>query len=336
MSRRKKKAEFEVFSLAFLDCICCGFGAMILIFVLTASKVDRASSASRAELDADLKQKLAALHAAQNLHASLLAEVASSDIETADLQKELGDLERQLEILKAQLQNEDGGAKALVVDVDDLKKEIAALQKKVPDVPQLNATTPIGVPVTSNYVAFVIDTSGSMRDPNTEQLWNFVMKKFEEVIRAYPIVKGVQFLDADGRFILGRGDGWIPDSSEARQAIIDAVRRYQIFSNSNPVPGITRAIRALHDEKNADMKMGIYVFGDEFTETSDQVLERVDRLNPPDSTGKRPVVINGLGFPTGAWTVAFGLGQTGLKFANLMRELAWRHGGAFIACTTDQ
>jgi hypothetical protein len=32
---RLKRHETEVFSMSFLDCICCGFGAMILILVIT-------------------------------------------------------------------------------------------------------------------------------------------------------------------------------------------------------------------------------------------------------------------------------------------------------------
>ena len=32
---RLKRHETEVFSMSFLDCICCGFGAMILIMVIT-------------------------------------------------------------------------------------------------------------------------------------------------------------------------------------------------------------------------------------------------------------------------------------------------------------
>ena len=44
MSIAAKRRETEVFSLAFLDCICCGFGAVILVFVLTVAskmKVDK-------------------------------------------------------------------------------------------------------------------------------------------------------------------------------------------------------------------------------------------------------------------------------------------------------
>ena len=30
-----KRRDFNVFSLSFLDCICCGFGAIVLLLVLT-------------------------------------------------------------------------------------------------------------------------------------------------------------------------------------------------------------------------------------------------------------------------------------------------------------
>jgi hypothetical protein len=32
---RKKRRDAEAFSLSFLDCICCGFGAIILLLVLS-------------------------------------------------------------------------------------------------------------------------------------------------------------------------------------------------------------------------------------------------------------------------------------------------------------
>ena len=34
MSIASKRRETEVFSLAFLDCICCGFGAVILFYLV--------------------------------------------------------------------------------------------------------------------------------------------------------------------------------------------------------------------------------------------------------------------------------------------------------------
>lgn len=78
------------------------------------------------------------------------------------------------------------------------------------------------------------------------------------------------------------------------------------------------------------MKMAIYVFGDEFVEVADPVIRRLDELNPADENGNRKVVINAIGFPT-TIRYTFSMGQTGVKFANLMRTITYQHGGAFIA-----
>ena len=34
-----KRHPIEVFSLSFLDCLCCGFGAILLLFILSAEVV---------------------------------------------------------------------------------------------------------------------------------------------------------------------------------------------------------------------------------------------------------------------------------------------------------
>ena len=80
------------------------------------------------------------------------------------------------------------------------------------------------------------------------------------------------------------------------------------------------------------MKMGIYVFGDEFSSdrSAEAVLRRLDQLNPADANGARKVTINAIGFPT-TINYQFSMGNTGLRFANLMREVCYQHGGAFIA-----
>ncbi|BET68919.1 hypothetical protein ASA1KI_38370 [Opitutales bacterium ASA1] len=326
----KKRRESST-SLSFLDCICCGFGAIILLFILSMGATTQTIRKSKSELDRILQERLAALGTLKAQKESLSGELNVAETALEQILKEIATLEALIATLSEQIQNESSGQEELITKIKSLQQEVAVMQTET-ELPQLDATTPIGVPVESNYVAFVIDTSGSMRDPRTDMLWDYVFRKFDEVIRAYPEVKGIQFLDADGRFILGRASGWLDDSPSTRQAILQAVRRYQIFSNSNPVPGIVRAVRTLHDPSNPDMRMGVYVFGDEFTETAESVLDRLDRLNPPGEDGKRPITINGVGFPN-LLRSGFSLGQSGLKFANLMRELTNRHGGAFIAVT---
>lgn len=48
-----RKRKFEVFSLSFLDCICCGFGAVVLLFVIINSQVASRASEASAELGAE-------------------------------------------------------------------------------------------------------------------------------------------------------------------------------------------------------------------------------------------------------------------------------------------
>ena len=37
---KKKNRQIEAFSLSFLDCICCGFGAVVLLLVLSAKSTN--------------------------------------------------------------------------------------------------------------------------------------------------------------------------------------------------------------------------------------------------------------------------------------------------------
>jgi hypothetical protein len=327
-----RRRATTVFSLAFLDCICCGFGAIILIFVLSVSARDQ----DQTEIIESMRRALAGQIAALAKIRSTKTEVDQTNARVTDMivdaRLKNDSVHALIDDMEKQLQNEKKGGEALLVDIDELKKEIAARQKKPEVVLKDVKPQPVGVPVGSNYLAFVIDTSGSMRDFNSAQLWPIVIRKIEEVLDVYPAVDGIQVLDADGRFIMGERGGaqWMSDSTEVREGLKRALRRYDVYSESNPVPGILRALRTLYDPKNEKMKMGIYIFGDEFSGTADTVLKRVDELNPADDQGNRKVVINAVTFPT-TIRFEFSMGNTGLKMANLMRELCYEHGGAFIA-----
>jgi hypothetical protein len=327
-----RRRQTTVFSLAFLDCICCGFGAIILIFVLSIS----AREQDNTQLIEDLHRVLAGQVAALAKIRSTKAEVEQNNARVTDMVVDArlknDSLHALIDDYEKKIQYEKKGGEALLVDIDDLKKEIAARQKK-PDVVLKDVKPlPVGVPVGSNYIAFVIDTSGSMRDPNSASLWPIVIRKIEEVLDVYPAVEGIQVLDADGRFIMGERGGaqWMSDSPEVREGIKRALRRYDNFSESNPVAGIFRALRTLYEPHNDKMKMGIYIFGDEFNGNSAPVLKKLDELNPADENGNRKVVINAVTFPT-TIRFEFSMGNTGLKMANLMREICYEHGGAFIA-----
>lgn len=333
-----RRRSTQVFSLAFLDCICCGFGAIILIFVLSVDSKEKDKLQALIDVNRALAEQAAALLKMKASKEDLDRSSARVATLVTDARLRNDSLHALIDDLEKGLQREKRGQEALLVDIDDLKKEIAARQKK-PDhdlVLKDVKPSPVGLPIGNNYIAFVIDTSGSMRDPQNGGLWPIAIRTIETVLDSYPNVEGIQLLDADGRFVLGRRgsgtSGWMSDNRETRDTIKRILRRYDQDTVSNPVPGVYNAMRYLFDKDNEKMRMGIFVFGDEFnsSDSADMVLRRLDELNPADENGNRRVTINAVGFPT-TIRYQFSMGNTGLRFANLMRTVTYLHGGAFIA-----
>lgn len=186
------------------------------------------------------------------------------------------------------------------------------------------------------HLAFVIDTSGSMRNPNRGALWPAAIRALDAALDLHPQLVGLQLLDGDGRFILGRrgmgASAWHAVTPELREQIRRVLATYDQDTVSSPAPGIYNAMRFLHDRDAPDVKMGIYVLGDEFNaaEPAGVVLDRLDALNPRDAHGRRAVTINAIGFPT-TIRYQFSMGNTGVRFANLMRLIAHAHDGEFAA-----
>ncbi len=330
MSRRSRKTE--IFSLSFLDCICCGFGAIILLFIVSMGVRNTEILTLQRILENTVLQRKLQLADYQIKKDELSVLLDLEKTKRKRIDKERNTLDALIAKLKQQISDKEKAKELFVTDLETVKKELAAMQVDIDIEQKVIQPTPIGVPVESNYLALVVDTSGSMRDSSTNLIRVHVVRKFEEMLQAYPEVKGVQLLDASGHFIMGSraGSRWLQDSEEMRAAMIRAVRLYPFESESNPVPGIRRAIRELYDPKAEDMKMGIYVFGDEFTGKPEPVIAEIRRLNK-DKDGNRIARINAIGFPNVIQVASLFLGQSGLKFAKLMQDLTYEHGGAFIA-----
>ncbi len=326
----KRKRSTQVFSLSFLDVICCGFGAIILLFVITMGRKTKEESILREALVRVIQQRQLQLNQFDVIideKAALIRLEAEKQVEKKIVEVEL---DAMLAELEKTISDKEFSKDKLLTDLEQVEDELAVMQTD-PEIEQKKMEpSPVGIPVESNHIAFVIDTSGSMRDPSTSLVWGYVIQKFEETLDSYPEVKGIQLLDADGHFIMGRGmrSKWMTDNQETRDYMVRAVRLYPYNSDSNPVPGIAQAIRNLAEPDNEEMKMGIYVFGDEFTGRSEPVLNTLDKLNK-NKEGERMAIINAIGFPN-LIRNSLSLSQSGLKFANLMRELTYEHGGAFV------
>jgi len=181
-----------------------------------------------------------------------------------------------------------------------------------------------GIPVDSEYIIFVIDTSGSM-----QAKWTWAETKLAEVLNVYPKVKGLQIMNDNGSYMFPQyGGTWISDTPQMRESIKARMRNWQAFSDSDPSDGIIYAIETFWAP---DKKISIYVFGDEFQGNSmEKVLRDIDRINVEDENGDRRVRIHAIGFP---YNFSGTPPRSSQRFAGLMRVLCERNGGTFVALT---
>jgi hypothetical protein len=328
--RRKRAGGAEGFSLSFLDCICCGFGAIILLLVLTKIGEPRALEQARVDLDglvAKLEEELYQIRGeTEILNRDLTAkqeQLSEEQVRIARLQGDLSSIEGQFAASRQLSEVSDiieGRLLAARQELsEEMKRLLGASHRRKEEDPLIG-----GIPVDSEYIIFVIDTSGSMFN----YAWPQVTRKMAQVLDIYPRVKGIQVMNDMGQYMFSHYVGkWIPDTPGRRKAILATLQSWNVFSNSSPVEGIQRAIRTFAD---ADKKISIYVFGDEFTGRSiDDVLDAVDRINRRDVQGNRHVRIHAIGFPV-IFSVSGVSESTGVRFATLMRLLCRENGGTFV------
>jgi hypothetical protein len=323
---RPRRRDIEVFSLSFLDCICCAFGAIILLFVLSKFGEPLVIEQTRTDLDAAVIRLEEEQHDIRGESLVLERELEAKRIQLTDAKKELARLQGDLSAIEgeyaaardnAEVQNIIEGRMARTLQ--DLTEEMKRLSARRP--PQPNASVG-GIPVDSEYIIFIIDTSGSMQ----RGAWGTVQKKIRETLNVYPKVKGIQIMNDMGDYMFPQyRDRWIPDTKRRREVILEALATWQPFSNSSPVEGIIMAIQSFYDPKK---NISLYVFGDEYSGRDMQAaVKAVDKINRAGPGGKRRVRIHAVGFPT---VLTDPRGITGIRFAALMRAICERNGGAFV------
>jgi len=141
-------------------------------------------------------------------------------------------------------------------------------------------------------------------------------------------VKGLQILNDNGKhmFEFSRGE-WLEDTPNRRKDIVRQMKTWRAFSDSNPVDGISDAIKTYWAP---DKRVSIYLLGDEFTGDSIQsALDAVAAVNRPDASGRRRVRIHAIGFPEGPRDPPF----TNIRFSALMRVMCEQNNGTFVGIT---
>jgi hypothetical protein len=330
---RKKRQPFEIFNMSFLDVISCGFGAIILLLVISKISEPRVIEQTSTDLSGVVMELEAQLHDIRGETRILNRELIGKQEQLAEQRDKLARLQGALTDIRGQYHLDSSAAEAqslIEAELQSARQELTEEMRQLLDGYQRPAKDAVigGVPVDSEYIIFVIDTSGSMQ----RYAWPLVRRKMQEILDIYPRVKGIQILNDMGDYMFSQYAGsWIPDSPARRRAILDRLAGWAPFSNSSPVEGITTAIRRFYA---ADKKISLYVFGDDFSGTGMQaVIETVRRQNKTAGKDSR-VRIHTVGFPV--LLDQPGAAQNAARFAALMRRLAEENNGSFVGLNSLQ
>ena len=307
----KRNREIEIFSLSFLDIISCAFGAIILILLvikkgdlIPEKNLDLNKIEENILENLKILQNIEKLEAENKLLNSLIIEKSDS----------IEDINRELEQKKIQIESSAVLNKKKENSIENLEFANRSLNQAKNKVGRnkVNDKEIGGIPVDSEYVVFIIDTSGSMK-----AIWNKVTKELVNILNIHPKVKGFQILNDNGQHLLGAYENkWIPDTPSKRNNIIKILKNWNSASNSSPVEGLEIALKRYTSRK---YNTSIYIFGDEFTGGSyTPVFSTIEKLSI-----KKNIRINGVGF--------ISQGSTNDRFATLMREIAENNNGAFLA-----
>ena len=314
---KKRRSSGEIFGLAFLDVIACGFGAIVLLLLISRPALIEAGDEARASVDASVLEETADL--VSRLRArweALQAGLAQEWERPAVVRGEDPALEEAIRLAGERLKQLRRDNRGLERVEESLRR--ATLRTPAPATerdPEVG-----GIPVDSEYVIFILDTSGSMKS-----IWGEVMDVMGRVLDIHPKVSGFQVLNDNGTYLISAyRKKWIRDTPRLRKSILNALRNWGAMSNSSPVEGLQTALRAY---ARSPGKVAIYIFGDDFRGASyDRVLETLRELNVDRTTGQTRVRVHAVGFVSS---------QIHDRYATLMREVTRNHDGAFLALPVE-
>jgi len=309
----RQRAPLEVFNIAFLDIISCAFGAIVLLVLLaknnpegeffdTSTLSNLIQAVTQAEQQA--QQKNASLIDKQQQLQQLQQAIASSASQQQALNSDIAAAKNKVQ----QLSSTANGLRNIVESRERAALQAGSATERDDEVG--------GIPVDSEYIIFIVDTSGSM-----QRIWSKVLNTMDDILDNHPRVKGVQVMSDMGTYLVSSSAGkWRKDTPGSRRAILSAMQQWRGRSNSSPVEGLTIALRTYARTTNS---LSIYILGDEYSGGSyDPVINTLNKLNTDPKTGKRLARVHAIGFLSG---------QLPLKYSTLMREVTRQNRGTFLA-----
>jgi len=258
-----KKREFTVFSLSFLDIMSCGFGAVILIFIIIQHSTETTPQANNIVLMAEIKKlEIEILDGTKKL-VELKTTAKDTDDEIDTTEGLILEILEQIKELKASIaQILDSGAaqtdsiETLKTEIKELEIEVASLQGSVSGDEQSGVSTRTflgegdrqyltGIHLGGEHILILIDSSSSMlantivnvirrRNMGDDQIrasvkWQRAIRTVEWIVANVPRESEIQiirFSESAASLTEGEEDNWIKaiDREDVETAIANLKR----------------------------------------------------------------------------------------------------------------
>lgn len=284
-SKMANRRVVNVFSMSFLDAICCGFGAIVLLFMIINANIDRRSDLELVEIAAEVdRMELKVLAGRKNLvqskddlskllqdfatlrgmRAQLVSEIEDTEQQAAELTDDSESRRKQIEQLRAELaelQSETERLSAASITPEDAGNRIRSFTGDG------NRQYLTGLRMGGQRVVILVDTSTSMLDRtlvnilrrrNMSPEQQRAAPKWRQVVNTVDwlttqITPGTQvqvigFAETAQTLIEGSGGQWVTvtDGSELEKAV-QALRNMAPSGPSSLVAGI-KALRELQPQ----------------------------------------------------------------------------------------
>ncbi len=325
-TRRRQTSEA---SLAFLDIISCGFGAVVLLLVVA----ELGDPSQRDEIEQKIIKSVKLLQESifrtRKQNEQLRTELKNSESELELVKRQTKKIKEKIDSRIAQSPESDDSRPS----AQDMKLMAMFYQEEKERLEGERIVTADnqvgGIPLDSEYIIFLIDSSGSMK-----QMKAAVDQQFRAILDTYPQVKGLQIVNNKGEYLYPEtAGGWVEDTEARRKEIL---AKYVLWSSdiqSDPTDGLVAAVKTYSTQ---DKELCIFVLGDDYQTFADigRLIEGIDALQIKGPNGKPKIRIHGMGFP---WLIKqmdnfsdVRLYEQAVKYAALMRNLSARSNGAFI------
>ncbi|RME69695.1 MAG: hypothetical protein D6781_08060 [Verrucomicrobia bacterium] len=201
-ARKKRRAGFEAFSLSFLDCITCGFGAMLLLFVLTIGKQadSRDSIVARiqvmvSKLEADIEKTSEETEGLRDQLKLAMDTLAEKQATHEEKKKNITELEEQLALLLQERSSLQEEIERLLAEKEALPTEDEPKPIPLPNPQRRQYLT--GFNFAGNYVVFMIEVSGGMVADTVDEALEMIGATDEEKrnsVKWRRVVRSVQWI----------------------------------------------------------------------------------------------------------------------------------------------